>query len=91
MCTGVEIASLVLGGVSAMGSMSKDSPSQPTAPAIEAPPQAAKAPDQPALKRKNAATALTGPMSGAAGTMLTGPSGIADNMLNLGKNDKLGQ
>lgn len=95
MCSGVEIAGLVLGGLSAAKSLSspkESASSQPAAPpAVEPPPAAAKTPDQPLLKRKNAATALTGPMAGPASTMLTGPAGIADNMLNLGKNDKLGQ
>lgn len=97
MCTGAEIAGLVLGGISTVSLLSQGKPKAPEPvamaepPAPEPPPQAAKVPDQAAIKRKNASTALTGPLVGAAGTALTGPSGIEDNMLNLGRNTKLGQ
>lgn len=93
---GIETATLLAAvgaGASVLGAMAskKSQPTEVAAP--EAPPatQESKTPDTAALKQKNAATALTGPMAGAGSTLLTGSSGIADSTLNLGKNSKLGQ
>lgn len=54
-------------------------------------PQASKAPDVEAIRRKAAGSALTGPSSGNASTYLTGASGIDDSALSLGKSKLLGQ
>lgn len=92
MCTGVEIAMIAGAAVSAVGTVSQmnKKTSTPTPPAPEKPPQASKTPDIAAIRKKNA-SALTGPAAGNASTFLTGPSGIEDQMLNLGKNSLLGQ
>lgn len=67
----------------------------PKMPAVAEPvrPQDAKQPEQGAYgstssKRKNGAGAQPGAM--AASTLLTGPSGIANQQLNLGKSTLLG-
>lgn len=64
------------------------------APAIAPPPapQAAKTADRTkALTTNMAAMGPGGALAGNSGTFLTGPSGIASDSLNLGKNTLLGQ
>lgn len=63
--------------------------SAPTPPAPEKPPQAAKSPNV-AVSRSKAAAA-PGPGGAPSSTFQTGPSGIDDNDLLLGKNKLLGQ
>lgn len=61
-------------------------PAAPAAPAAAGPGAAReKAPDQQALR---AAAAMTA--GGASATQLTGPGGVAPNLLNIGKNSLLG-
>lgn len=70
------------------GGGGKSKPADPPAP--EKPPQAAKSPTVAQARTK--ATANLGVGGGApAGTFQTGPSGIDDNDLLLGKNKLLGQ
>lgn len=54
-------------------------------------PQATQAPDNSAIRQKAATSALTGPAAGNISTFLTGPSGIDNSMLNIGKNTLVGQ
>lgn len=63
-----------------------DSPAIPAAVAPPPPPQDSKAPDIAAVRRKpsNAQSGIAG------GTLLTGPSGIANNTLNTGGGSLLG-
>lgn len=57
-------------------------------PPTPAPPQAERAPDMNPMKRRNAVSGIGRP---AGSTLLTGPSGIADNMLlNTGNATLLG-
>lgn len=71
-------------------------PAAPEAPKSVAQPQSASAPDE-AARRQTAATAQQsakgGGATGMGGTLLTGPAGVAPDLLNLGragKNAKLG-
>lgn len=62
------------------------------APTVQAPPesQAAKTPDQAAMRASAAANG--GPTPGAAAsTLLTGQDGVPNALLNLGKNTLLGE
>jgi hypothetical protein len=65
-------------------------PQAPQAPTPEKPPelQAAKAPDQAALRGAAAGGATPG---SAGSTLLTGGQGVAPSLLSLGKNTLLGQ
>lgn len=87
MCEPVSlftIASAVFSGVSAVSNLMKTD----KAPAIQAPtapPQAAKTPDQGVLKRKIAAAFGAGDP-----TALTGPGGVSNDSLTLGKSTVLG-
>ena len=63
----------------------------PAAPAPEKPPQAAKSPAMGAARTKAAAGVSGGPGGAPSGTFQSGPSGIDDNDLLLGKNKLLGQ
>ncbi len=68
------------------------SPKAPQAPAALTPPtaQAIRNPSQP-FRRGGQQAAGGGPVAGSSSsTLLTGPSGIDDNLLNLGKNNLLG-
>jgi hypothetical protein len=54
--------------------------------------QAAQAPDEQARRASQKASGPMGPATAAAGgTMLTGPGGVTNDLLNLGKNSLLGQ
>jgi len=70
-----------------------DIPAAPPAPVAPPAPQAAKTPDPAALRKKNIAAEGAGSVPGAGGgaTLLTGPSGVSPDMLNLGKATLLGQ
>lgn len=66
-------------------------PKSPTAPAALAAPQAQSTRNPLAPMRTGGSQAAGGPVAGSSSsTLLTGPSGIDDNMLNLGKNTLLG-
>jgi uncharacterized protein HemX len=54
-------------------------------------PQGAQTPDNSAIRQKAATSAITGPSAGNASTFLTGPSGIDNSQLNIGKSTLLGQ
>lgn len=78
----------------AVGSLLGGGESPPAVQAPTPPPalQAAKAPAAAVFKRKNAAMAGPGgPLSGNAGTLLTGPSGVDPTSTSLGKSTLLGQ
>jgi hypothetical protein len=67
-------------------------PSMPAMPAMPEPPQAQKMPDE--QKRRSAAGSAAGggPIGGGNyNTMLTGPGGITNSMLDVAKNTLLGQ
>lgn len=67
-----------------------DQPSAPKPPPPPPPPpQASKAPEPETFKRKNQKG--TNSAMGGEGTLLTGPSGIDNAQLNLGKNTLLGE
>lgn len=69
-----------------------DAPPPPAAPVLPPQAQAAQAPDEQARRASQRASGPTGPATAAAaGTMLTGPGGITNDLLNLGKNSLLGQ
>ena len=66
--------------------------STPKMPAVQDPvrPQDAKQPEQGAYGSTSAARKKAGGTSGAASTLLTGPSGIENKQLQLGKSTLLG-
>jgi len=64
-------------------------PAQPAVAAPIAPPQAAKAPDVNAIQSATQ-TPGGGINSGPASTMLTGPNGVNQSALNVGKGGLLG-
>lgn len=67
------------------------SPKAPQAPAALTPPSAQSVKNPMAPRRTGGQQAASGPVAGSSSsTLLTGPSGIDDNMLNLGKNNLLG-
>lgn len=98
MCGPVEILQAVAAVAGIAGASKKNStPAEPPAPAATpqaATEQVAKVPDQQAIKQKNAAAAMSGPMAGPASTALTGPMGVPSTVLTsgnmLGRNSKLG-
>jgi hypothetical protein len=80
------ITAAVTGAVSGLfGSMQQPATPAPTAGAAPES-QAAKAPDEGAMRR--AAAALAGPS--VQSTMLTGPGGVSPSLLNIGKTTLLG-
>lgn len=90
MCTGLEIAALIGAGASAATAIKTMSTKAPQIQAPEKPPQPTKAPDRPAIAAGLSAGVRPGG-STAGSTFLTGPTGIGDEKLNLGKNTLLGQ
>ncbi len=68
-------------------------PQAQAAPVLPPQAQAAQAPDEQARRASQRSAGPVGPAGGAAasGTMLTGPGGITNDLLNLGKNSLLGQ
>jgi len=78
---GSVVSSLISG---AMGGDREEA--KPVAP--PKPPQAAKSPDTVMLRQNNMTAALPG--GSPTSTLLTGPSGIEDDELKLGKNTLLG-
>jgi len=68
--------------------MQKDAMDQAARDRAVKPPQAAQQPDQ---RAQRVAAAAAGPSGAPAGTMLTGTAGVANDLLNLGKNTLLGQ
>jgi hypothetical protein len=91
MCDPVSLGVGLLGAVASQA-LTPKAPKMPQAPKPEAPPQAAQAPDE-AARRASAGAALTPGASGGPGassTLLTGPSGVSNDLLNLGKNVLLG-
>ena len=67
------------------------SPKAPQAPAALTPPNAQSVKNPMAPRRTGGQQATGGPVAGSSSsTLLTGPSGIDDSMLNLGKNNLLG-
>lgn len=86
MCDPVSIGTAVA-GIVASQVLAPKPPKMPEAPAVEKPPQAAKMPEQQAVR---AAASGAGATAGPASTMLTGLGGVAPSGLNLGKNVLLG-
>ena len=92
MCTpdilGSALNVATLGATKALFS----SPKAPQAPAAAPTPPTAQSVRNPAQPvRRGGQQAAGGPVAGSSSsTLLTGPSGIDDNMLNLGKNTLLG-
>lgn len=83
-----EGVSDVVSSVFGMGAQ----PEQPAIPPAPVMPQAAQAPDEQARRASQTAAKTAGAATpAAAGTMLTGPGGITNDLLNLGKNSLLGQ
>lgn len=93
---GIETGTLM--AIAAMGSAAASvytAMNQPKPPGVQAPvkpPQASKTPDQAGIASKNLSDALPGgPLTGNAGTFLTGAGGVDPSTLTLGKNTLLGQ
>lgn len=98
MCDPVSIITSVVGAVaSGAANAVFNKPSAPAAPPVQAaapPPQASKRPDAGAGRTSGAPGGAGGPggfASGVGSTLLTGPSGVAPGLLNLGKSTLLGQ
>lgn len=91
MCDPVSIGTAVV-GLAASAAMAPKAPNMPApgdaTPAPQS--QAAKMPDQSAVRRQGAGGG-TGAAPAAASTMLTGPGGVAPGALSLGKSTLLGQ
>ncbi len=88
MCDPLMGAALMSVGGSVVSSMFAPSPPSPQAPPEPPPPpQEATSPDANVSKSKNAQQMAAGPAS----TMLTGPQGVLNDTLNLGKSTLLGQ
>lgn len=84
MCDPIS-AGVALASLAATKVLAPEMPTPPTPEAPKPPPQGAKQADQSAVR--GAATAGGG--SGSS-TMLTGPGGVAPNLLSIGKNTLLG-
>jgi hypothetical protein len=90
--TMLAIAGGAVAGMAVSSMMAPDGSQMPGAPPTpEKPPQMGKAPDPAAVRKKVAGSAITGPAAGNSSTFLTGPSGVDDTLLNLGKNTLMGQ
>lgn len=87
MCDPVSIG-VGLAGIVASQALAPKPPKMPDAPTVEKPPQAAKMPEQQAVR---AAASGGGMGGGPQSTMLTGAGGVAPGALNIGKNVLLGQ
>lgn len=86
MCDPVSIGTAVAGLVASQALAPKP-PKMPEPQTPAAPPQAAKMPEQQAVR---AAASGAGATAGPASTMLTGMGGVAPSALNLGRNTLLG-
>lgn len=93
MCEPVTTTLAVLGGLLASQSLAPPKSTGAPAPAPVTPaPQATKSPDEAVRRANKSATAQAAGMGGGAdSTMLTGPSGVAPGVANLGKSTLLGQ
>lgn len=87
MCDLVSIGTAVA-GIVASQALAPKAPKMPEPAALEKPPQAAKMPEQQAVR---AAASGGGMGGGPQSTMLTGAGGVAPGALNIGKNTLLGQ
>jgi len=86
------MAAMAAGALVVTQAMKPDMPKMPTAPTMPTMPQNAAAPQAKAFARNSAGGGVAGGMGGApSGTLLTGPSGIDPNGLNLGNNMLLGE
>ena len=72
------------------GSKAPSMPAPAPPPPPPAAPEPAKAPDMEAARAKNKARMTGGADAGINSTLLTGPSGVDTNTLELGKNTLLG-
>jgi hypothetical protein len=83
-------AAQVVGAVGAAYGAAQSAKGKPSIniPTPEKPQQATKAADRGGLAAANAAV---GGLTGNSGTFLTGPGGVSNSVLNLGKNTLLGQ
>ncbi len=89
-----DVVSSVFSPVAALvgGVLGAQVPEAPAPPVLPPQAQAAQAPDEQA--RRSSQKAAAGPVGATAaptGTMLTGPGGVTNDLLNLGKNSLLGQ
>lgn len=93
MSGAVSASTIAMVGLAAAGGMLASTmlspkPKMPNVPAPEKPPNASKAPEMQGVRRQNAGAEL-GP-AGVNNTLLTGPGGVGNDSLNLGKNTLLG-
>lgn len=95
MTGGVSASTLAIAAVTAVAVAEATKPKIPKTPEVQAaaaPPQATKSPDEAVRRANKSATAQAAGMGGGAdSTMLTGPSGVAPGVANLGKSTLLGQ
>ena len=89
MCAPISPVSIftALAGSLLSSAMKPQSPSMPAPVEPTPPPQASKVPDQQAVRANRGG----GASPAAAGTMLTGPSGVAPGAAALGGNQLLGR
>lgn len=91
MCDPVTIGTAVV-GLAASQALAPKAPDMPAVtPASQAPQsQAARMPDQQAVRRAQGGAGGAAAASSPTGTMLTGPGGVAPGALSLGRSTLLG-